>query len=203
MASVQSDLRQLRRCHRLFAHDRRKESPLCLRLECQTAAGRKTYSASGPRAPYLDMTLEKLVDWNRLLRARKLRFVLGCHVHGSAKALLVNFSGGMASLADESRYARPAFRRRAPGPIDHTSKRCGQSGARGKFDAPALCAYLDGDRIGHRPRRHVRQSSPDFCGSRWHLAGNAPNLSSRPSPDVLSAQTLSTNLPPIRRPKSS
>jgi phosphomannomutase len=98
-----------------------------------------------PRAPYLD-TLEKLVDWQRLRKA-KFRFVSDV-MHGSATGLLVELFRRNGIACDEIRGTRdPRFGGVHPEPIEPHIEALRQAVLAGKFDA-GLCADGDGDRVG-------------------------------------------------------
>src|SRR6202045_2428101 len=94
-----------------------------------------------PRAPYLD-TLEKLVDWQRLRKA-KFRFVSDV-MHGSATGLLVELFRRNGIACDEIRGTRdPRFGGVHPEPIEPHIEALRQAVVAGKFDA-GFCAHGDG-----------------------------------------------------------
>jgi alpha-D-glucose phosphate-specific phosphoglucomutase len=122
-----------------------------------------------PRAPYLD-TLEKLIDWDRLRKA-KFRFVSDV-MHGSAAGLLVELFRRNAIACDEIRGARdPRFGGVNPEPIEPHIEALRQSVLAGKYDA-GFCADGDGDRIGAVDRDgSFINPHQIFALLVWHLAG--------------------------------
>jgi len=122
-----------------------------------------------PRAPYLD-TLEKLVDWQRLRKA-KFRFVSDV-MHGSATGLLVELFRRNGISCDEIRGTRdPRFGGVHPEPIEPHIEALRQTVLAGKFDA-GLCADGDGDRIGAIDRDGTFVNPHQiFALLVWHLAG--------------------------------
>jgi phosphomannomutase len=122
-----------------------------------------------PHAPYLD-TLEKLVDWQRLRKA-KFRFVSDV-MHGSASGLLVGLFQRNGIACDEIRGARdPRFGGVHPEPIEPHIEALRQAVLAGKFDA-GLCADGDGDRIGAIDRDGTFVNPHQiFALLLWHLAG--------------------------------
>ena len=122
-----------------------------------------------PRAPYLD-TLEKLIDWDRLRKA-KFRFVSDV-MHGSAAGLLVELFRRNGIACDEIRGARdPRFGGVNPEPIEPHIEALRQSVLAGKYDA-GFCADGDGDRIGAVDRDgSFINPHQIFALLVWHLAG--------------------------------
>lgn len=122
-----------------------------------------------PRAPYLD-TLEKLIDWDRLRKA-KFRFVSDV-MHGSAAGLLVELFRRNGVACDEIRGARdPRFGGVNPEPIEPHIEALRQSVLAGKYDA-GFCADGDGDRIGAVDRDgSFINPHQIFALLVWHLAG--------------------------------
>ena len=122
-----------------------------------------------PRAPYLD-TLEKLVDWQRLRKA-KFRFVSDV-MHGSATGLLVELFRRNGIACDEIRGSRdPRFGGVHPEPIEPHIEALRRAVLAGKFDA-GLCADGDGDRIGAIDRDGTFINPHQiFALLVWHLAG--------------------------------
>jgi len=122
-----------------------------------------------PRAPYLD-TLEKLVDWQRLRKA-KFRFVSDV-MHGSATGLLVELFRRNGIACDEIRGTRdPRFGGVHPEPIEPHIEALRQAVDAGKYDA-GFCADGDGDRIGaiNRDGSFINPHQI-FALLIWHLAG--------------------------------
>lgn len=122
-----------------------------------------------PRAPYLD-ALEKLVDWDRLRKA-KFRFVSDV-MHGSAAGLLVELFRRNGIACDEIRGTRdPLFGGVNPEPIEPHIEALRKAVLAGKYDA-GFCADGDGDRIGAIDR-DGRFLNPHqiFALLVWHLAG--------------------------------
>src|SRR5580698_7909114 len=126
-----------------------------------------------PRAPYLD-TIEKLIDWERLRKA-KLRFVSD-PMHGSATGLLPALFARNGIRCDEIRGKRdPRFGGVHPEPIPPHIAPLQEAVLAGKYDA-GLCADGDGDRIGAVDRDGSFVNPHQiFALLVWHLAG-ARNL---------------------------
>lgn len=122
-----------------------------------------------PRAPYLD-TLEKLIDWDRLRKA-KFRFVSDV-MHGSAAGVLLELFRRNGIVCDEIRGARdPRFGGVNPEPIEPHIEALRQSVLAGKYDA-GFCADGDGDRIGAVDRDgSFINPHQIFALLVWHLAG--------------------------------
>jgi phosphomannomutase len=122
-----------------------------------------------PRAPYLD-TLEKLVDWDRLRRA-KFRFVSDV-MHGSAAGLLVDLFRRNGIACDEIRGTRdPRFGGVHPEPIPPHIDALRDAVLAGKYDA-GFCADGDGDRIGAVDcDGSFVNPHQIFALLVWHLAG--------------------------------
>jgi phosphomannomutase len=122
-----------------------------------------------PRAPYLD-TLEKLVDWQRLRKA-KFHFVSDV-MHGSATGLLVELFRRNGIACDEIRGTHdPRFGGVHPEPIEPHIEALRRAVLAGKFDA-GLCADGDGDRIGAIDRDGTFVNPHQiFALLVWHLAG--------------------------------
>jgi len=122
-----------------------------------------------PRAPYLD-TLEKLVDWQRLRKA-KFRFVSDV-MHGSATGLLLELFRRNGIACDEIRGTRdPRFGGVHPEPIEPHIEALRQAVRDGKYDA-GFCADGDGDRIGAIDRNGAFINPHQiFALLVWHLAG--------------------------------
>ncbi len=122
-----------------------------------------------PRAPYLD-ALEKLVDWDRLRKA-KLGFVSDA-MHGSASGLLPELFKRNGVHCDEIRGTRdPRFGGVHPEPIEPHIDALRQAVLSGKYDA-GFCADGDGDRIGAIDRTGAFVNPHQiFALLVWHLAG--------------------------------
>src|SRR5580704_17914068 len=122
-----------------------------------------------PRAPYLD-TIEKLVDWDRLRKA-KFRFVSDA-MHGSAAGLLPDLFKRNGIACDEIRGTRdPLFGGAHPEPIEPHIAPLRQAVLAGKYDA-GFCADGDGDRIGAIDRDGSFVNPHQiFALLVWHLAG--------------------------------
>ena len=122
-----------------------------------------------PRAPYLD-TIEKLIDWERLRKA-KLRFVSD-PMHGSATGLLPALFARNGIACDEIRGKRdPRFGGVHPEPIPPHIAPLQEAVLAGKYDA-GLCADGDGDRIGAVDRDGSFVNPHQiFALLVWHLAG--------------------------------
>jgi phosphomannomutase len=122
-----------------------------------------------PRAPYLD-TIEKLVDWDRLRKA-KFRFVSD-PMHGSASGLLPDLFKRNGIACDEIRGTRdPLFGGAHPEPIEPHIAPLRQAVLAGKYDA-GFCADGDADRIGAIDRDGSFVNPHQiFALLVWHLAG--------------------------------
>jgi alpha-D-glucose phosphate-specific phosphoglucomutase len=122
-----------------------------------------------PRGPYLD-ALEKLVDWDRLRKA-KFRFVSDA-MHGSAAGLLVELFRRNGIACDEIRGTRdPRFGGVNPEPIEPHIDALRKAVLAGKYDA-GFCADGDGDRIGAIDREGTFVNPHQiFALLVWHLAG--------------------------------
>jgi alpha-D-glucose phosphate-specific phosphoglucomutase len=122
-----------------------------------------------PRAPYLD-TIEKLIDWDRLRKA-KFRFVSD-PMHGAAAGLLHELFTRNGVHCDEIRGTRdPRFGGVHPEPIEPHVEALRQAVLAGKYDA-GLCADGDGDRIGAIDRDGAFVNPHQiFSLLVWHLAG--------------------------------
>ncbi len=122
-----------------------------------------------PRAPYLD-TLEKLVDWERLRKA-KFHFVSDV-MHGSAAGLLVELFRRNGIACDEIRGTRdPLFGGVNPEPIEPHIDALRKAVLAGKYDA-GFCADGDGDRIGAIDRDGSFVNPHQiFALLVWHLVG--------------------------------
>ena len=122
-----------------------------------------------PRAPYLD-TLEKLVDWE-CLRKAKFRFVSDV-MHGSAAGLLAELFRRNGIACDEIRGTRdPLFGGVHPEPIEPHIDALRKAVLAGKYDA-GFCADGDGDRIGAIDRDGSFVNPHQiFALLVWHLAG--------------------------------
>ncbi|MGB7281217.1 MAG: phosphoglucomutase/phosphomannomutase family protein [Candidatus Acidiferrum sp.] len=122
-----------------------------------------------PRAPYVD-ALEKLVDWDRLKKA-KLRFVSDV-MHGSAAGILLELFKRNGIACEEIRGTRdPLFGGVHPEPIEPHIDALRKAVLVGKYDA-GFCADGDGDRIG------AIDSDGSFVNPHqifallvWHLVG--------------------------------
>lgn len=122
-----------------------------------------------PRSPYLE-ALEKLVDWDRVKKA-KLRFVSDV-MHGSAAGLLLELFRRNGVACDEIRGARdPLFGGVNPEPIEPHIDALRKAVLAGKYDA-GFCADGDGDRIGAVDRDGTFVNPHQiFALLVWHLAG--------------------------------
>ena len=122
-----------------------------------------------PIAPYLN-TIEKLIDWDRLRKA-KFRFVSD-PMHGSAAGLLKELFTRNGVHCDEIRGTRdPRFGGVHPEPIEPHVEALRQAVLAGKYDA-GLCADGDGDRIGAVDRDGTFVTPHQiFSLLVWHLAG--------------------------------
>lgn len=122
-----------------------------------------------PRSPYLE-ALEKLVDWDRVKKA-KLRFVSDV-MHGSAAGLLLELLRRNGVACDEIRGARdPLFGGVNPEPIEPHIDALRKAVLAGKYDA-GFCADGDGDRIGAVDRDGTFVNPHQiFALLVWHLAG--------------------------------
>jgi alpha-D-glucose phosphate-specific phosphoglucomutase len=122
-----------------------------------------------PRAPYLE-TLERLVDWDRLRKA-KFRFVAD-PMHGSSAGLLHELFTRNNIHCDEIRGTRdPLFGGAHPEPIEPHVQPLRDAVIAGKYDA-GFCADGDGDRIGAIDRDGSFLNPHQlFALLVWHLAG--------------------------------
>jgi alpha-D-glucose phosphate-specific phosphoglucomutase len=122
-----------------------------------------------PRPPYLD-ALEKLVDWDRLRKA-KFRFVSD-PMHGSASGVLPELFKRNGVPCDEIRATRdPRFGGVHPEPIEPHINPLRQAVLREKYDA-GFCADGDGDRIGAIDRSGAFVNPHQiFALLVWHLVG--------------------------------
>jgi alpha-D-glucose phosphate-specific phosphoglucomutase len=122
-----------------------------------------------PREPYLD-ALEKLVDWNRLRKA-KFRFVSD-PMHGSASGLLRELFTRNRVACEEIRATRdPRFGGAHPEPIEPHVQPLRVAVLAGKFDA-GFCSDGDGDRIGAIDRDGSFLNPHQlFALLVWHLVG--------------------------------
>ncbi len=122
-----------------------------------------------PRAPYLD-TVEKLIDWERLRKA-KFRFVAD-PMYGSAAGLLHELFTRNGVVCDEIRGTRdPEFGGIHPEPIEPHIDALRKAVLKGKYDA-GLAADGDGDRIGAIDRDGSFVNPHQiFALMVWHLIG--------------------------------
>ena len=122
-----------------------------------------------PRAPYLH-TVEKLIDWERLRKA-KFRFVAD-PMYGSAAGLLHELFTRNGVVCDEIRGTRdPNFGGIHPEPIDPHIDGLRKAVLKGKYDA-GLAADGDGDRIGAIDRDgSFINPHQIFALMVWHLIG--------------------------------
>src|SRR5215467_7405154 len=122
-----------------------------------------------PIGPYLN-TIEKLIDWDRLRKA-KFRFVSD-PMHGAAAGLLKELFTRNGVHCDEIRGTRdPRFGGVHPEPIEPHVEALRQAVLAGKYDA-GLCADGDGDRIGAIDRDgSFINPHQIFSLLVWHLAG--------------------------------
>jgi phosphomannomutase len=121
------------------------------------------------RAPYLE-ALEKLVDWERLRRA-KFRLVVD-PMHGAARGLLREILTRHGVACDEIRGTRdPLFGGVNPEPIEPHVEALRQAVVNGGYDA-GFCADGDGDRVGAMDRDGTFITPHQiFSILLWHLAG--------------------------------
>src|SRR5262245_33524820 len=122
-----------------------------------------------PIGPYLN-TIEKLIDWDRLRKA-KFRFVCD-PMHGAAAGLLKELFARNGVHCDEIRGTRdPRFGGVHPEPIEPHVEALRQAVLAGKYDA-GLCSDGDGDRIGAIDRDGAFVNPHQiFSLLVWHLAG--------------------------------
>jgi phosphomannomutase len=122
-----------------------------------------------PRKPYLD-TLEKLVDWEHIRKA-KFRFVFDA-MHGSAAGLLPELFRRNGIECEEIRGTRdPRFGGAHPEPIEPHIAPLQRAVTSGKYDA-GFAADGDGDRIGAVDRNGAFVNPHQiFALLVWHLAG--------------------------------
>jgi alpha-D-glucose phosphate-specific phosphoglucomutase len=137
-------------------------------------ARRDLIQSIDPRELYLD-ALEKLVDWNRLRKA-KFRFVSD-PMHGSASGLLRELFTRNQVACEEIRATRdPRFGGAHPEPIEPHIEPLREAVLSGKFDA-GFCSDGDGDRIGAIDRDGSFLNPHQlFALLVWHLVGTR-NLS--------------------------
>jgi alpha-D-glucose phosphate-specific phosphoglucomutase len=122
-----------------------------------------------PRAPYLD-TIEKLIDWDRLRKA-KFRFVAD-PMYGSAAGLLHELFKRHGGVCDEIQGTRdPDFGGIHPEPIEPHIDALRQAVLKGRYDA-GFAADGDGDRIGAIDRDgSFINPHQIFALMVWHLIG--------------------------------
>jgi len=122
-----------------------------------------------PRAPYLD-TVEKLIDWERLRKA-KFRFVAD-PMYGSAAGLLHELFTRNGVVCDEIRGTRdPNFGGIHPEPIEPHIDALSKAVLKEKYDA-GFAADGDGDRIGAIDRDgSFINPHQIFALMVWHLIG--------------------------------
>jgi alpha-D-glucose phosphate-specific phosphoglucomutase len=122
-----------------------------------------------PRALYLD-TIEKLVDWEKLRKA-KFRFVFDA-MYGSAAGILPELFRRNGVHCDEIRGTRdPRFGGVHPEPIEPHISALRDAVLAGKYDA-GFAADGDGDRIGAIDRTGAFVNPHQiFALLVWHLAG--------------------------------
>ncbi len=122
-----------------------------------------------PRGPYLN-TIEKLIDWDRLRKA-KFRFVAD-PMHGSAAGLLHDLFKRNGVVCDEIRGTRdPQFGGIHPEPIEPHIDALRQAVLKGEYDA-GFAADGDGDRIGAIDRDGTFINPHQiFALLVWHLIG--------------------------------
>jgi alpha-D-glucose phosphate-specific phosphoglucomutase len=122
-----------------------------------------------PRAPYIE-TIEKLVDWDRLRKA-KFRYVSDS-MHGSAAGILPEIFKRNGIACDEIRGTRdPLFGGAHPEPIEPHIDPLRKAVLAGKYDV-GFAADGDGDRIGAIDRDGSFVNPHQiFALLVWHLVG--------------------------------
>jgi len=122
-----------------------------------------------PRAPYIE-TIEKLVDWDRLRKA-KFRYVSDS-MHGSAAGILPEIFKRNGIACDEIRGTRdPLFGGAHPEPIEPHIDSLRKAVLGGKYDV-GFAADGDGDRIGAIDRDGSFVNPHQiFALLVWHLVG--------------------------------
>lgn len=122
-----------------------------------------------PRAPYIE-TIEKLVDWDRLRKA-KFRYVSDS-MHGSAAGILPEIFKRNGIACDEIRGTRdPLFGGAHPEPIEPHIDPLRKAVLGGKYDV-GFAADGDGDRIGAIDRDGSFVNPHQiFALLVWHLVG--------------------------------
>ena len=124
-----------------------------------------------PRAPYLD-TIEKLVDWDRLRKA-KFRFVSDA-MHGSAAGLLPDLFKRNGIACDEIRGTRdPLFGGVHPEPIEPHIDAAAPGSPRRQIRRRLLRRRRRRPHRRDRSRRLLRQSAPDLRAARLAPRRNA------------------------------
>ena len=121
------------------------------------------------RTPYLS-TLEKLVDWDKLRKA-KFRFVID-PMHGSGRGLLLELFRRNGIQADEIRGTRdPLFGGVNPEPIEPHVQALREAVLAGSYDA-GFALDGDADRVGAIDRDGTFVTPHQiFAILLWHLAG--------------------------------
>ena len=122
-----------------------------------------------PRGPYIE-TIEKLVDWNRLRKA-KFRYISDA-MHGSAAGILPEIFKRNGIACDEIRGTRdPLFGGAPPEPIEPHIDPLRKAVLAGKYDV-GFAADGDGDRIGAIDRDgSFINPHQIFALLVWHLVG--------------------------------
>jgi len=122
-----------------------------------------------PRAPYIE-TIERLVDWDRLRKA-KFRYVSDS-MHGSAAGILPEIFKRNGIACDEIRGTRdPLFGGAHPEPIEPHIDPLRKAVLGGKYDV-GFAADGDGDRIGAIDRDGSFVNPHQiFALLVWHLVG--------------------------------
>jgi phosphomannomutase len=122
-----------------------------------------------PRAPYIE-TIEKLVDWDRLRKA-KFRYISDA-MHGSAAGILPEIFKRNGIACDEIRGTRdPLFGGAHPEPIEPHIDPLRKAVLAGKYDV-GFAADGDGDRIGAIDRDgSFINPHRIFALLVWHLVG--------------------------------
>jgi alpha-D-glucose phosphate-specific phosphoglucomutase len=122
-----------------------------------------------PRAPYIE-AIEKLVDWDRLRKA-KFRYVSDA-MHGSASGILPEIFKRNGITCDEIRGTRdPLFGGAHPEPIEPHIDPLRKAVLAGKYDV-GFAADGDGDRIGAIDRDGSFVNPHQiFALLVWHLVG--------------------------------